>query len=175
MKRARDWAVLICMTAAFAFSLVMFQRAVGYASPWFGLMAMFDVLGTVAMMRPIFLLKLPGFLRKTYAWEAKGILGVRAFGALLRGTLLRYLNTLVYLSRAHDIAAVIAQIEAAELAHYLAVIVLTPYIVLAYRDHSWSAAACLTAVQIGVNVYPILHLRWTRIRLGNVAARQAKA
>jgi Glycosyl-4,4'-diaponeurosporenoate acyltransferase len=170
MKRARDWIVLIVMVAAFVFSLAMIRRMVGYASPWFGLMLMFDVLGTVAMARPLYLPRLPGFLRTTYAWETASCkaLGVRAFGSLLRGTILRYLNPMVYLGRLHDVGAVFAQIESAEVAHYLAAIVLLPYIVLACRDGQWIALALLVAAQLAFNVYPILHLRWTRIRLGSL-------
>jgi hypothetical protein len=176
-QKVRDVAALVAVTAAFAGSLAMFRMAVGVASPWFGLTAMFCVLGVIAFARPLFLLRLPGFLRKARAGEARGALyealRVPAFGALLRRTPLRGLNPMVYLSRnPDDPSAVLAQVESAEAAHLLAAAVLVPYVVHACVLRRWSAVAWLMAVQLGLNLYPILHLRWVRIRLGRLHQRE---
>ena|SRR5579863_4609535 len=99
MEKLRDLMVLLGVAAVFAMSLAMLRRAVGLTSPWFAVMVMFNFLGLIAFARPLFLLRLPGFLRKERKWEMKGnkALGVPVFGALLRRTPLRYLNPLVYL------------------------------------------------------------------------------
>jgi hypothetical protein len=124
-----------------------------------------------------FALRLPSFLRKARAWETKGALykalGVPVFGALLRRTPLRLLNPVVYLSRYPDDPFILrAQLESAEAAHLLAAALIAPYIIYAYVQSWSSAVAWLMVVQIGFNVYPILHLRWTRIRLNRLHERK---
>ena len=175
MKKLRDLIVLLVVAAAFAVSLAMLRRAVGLASPWFAVMVMFNFLGLIAFARPLFLLKLPGFLRKERGWETKGriykTLLVPAFGALLRRTPLRYLNPLVYLKQDSDPSIVQAQIESAEAAHLLATAVLVPYLVYACVQGWWSAVAWVMVVQIGFNLYPILHLRWARVRINRLHGR----
>lgn len=171
MKKLRDLIVLLLVIAAFGISLELIRRLVGIASPWFGAMLMLDVTGLAAVARPVYLLRLPNFLRKPRAWDREGqlytSLGVPAFGALLRNTPLRHLNSNVYLRRyAGNVAAVLAQIEAAEAAHCLAAVVLVPYIVYAIVQGGWLATVALLAVQIAYNVYPVLHLRMVRMRLG---------
>ncbi|MGZ5036468.1 MAG: glycosyl-4,4'-diaponeurosporenoate acyltransferase CrtO family protein [Usitatibacter sp.] len=169
-------AALVSIAVAFAVSLVMLRNAVGVASPWFGLMIMFDVLGLIAFARPLFLLRMPSFLRKARAWETRGTLykalRVPAFGMLLRRTPLRALNPTVYLGpQSGDPSVVLAQLESAEAAHLLAAVVIVPYIVHAWIQRWWSAVAWLVVAQIGFNVYPILHLRWARIRLKRLQER----
>jgi hypothetical protein len=169
MKKLRDIIVLLAVGAAFALSLLLFQRAVGLKSPWFGLMVMLDFLGMVAFARPLFLLRLPDFLRTGGEWDMQGrlykALRVPVFGALLRRTPLRHLNPLVYLKQYPDPVVVQAQIESAEVAHLLAAALLVPYIVYACAQGWWTAAVWLMVVQIGGNLYPIWHLRWTRFRI----------
>jgi hypothetical protein len=169
--------ILAATLAAFAFSLEMIRRVVGAASPWFGLQLMLCVLGVVAMARPLFLPRVPGPLRTTRPWERHPAhyrrLLVPAFGALLRRTPLRYLNIEVYLhAAAGDGYAVRAQVEAAEAAHWLAGLVLLPYLALAAMERRWGALAVLAAVQVVGNLYPILHLRWTRLRLDAALERR---
>jgi hypothetical protein len=176
MKKLRDIVVLIVMAAMFAFSTAMIRQVIGIASPWFGVMIMLDFLGLVAFARPLFVLRLPGFLRKVRGWEAKGALykalHVPAFGVLLRRTPLRYLNPMVYLSRDADgPAVVLAQLESAEAAHLVAAALLVPYMVLAYVQSSIAVLAWFTVAQIVFNLYPILHLRWARIRLTRLHQR----
>jgi hypothetical protein len=173
-------AILVFSVAAFAFSLAMVRGLVGVASPWFGLLLMMCVLGTAAMARPLFLPRMPPPLRRIRAWERQPgnyrRLLVPAFGSLLRRSPLRYLNSDVYLaSRTRDAGAVRAQVEAAEAAHLWAGLVLLPYVVHAALERRWGAAAALAAVEVAANLYPILHLRWTRLRLdGALGRRQQK-
>ena len=168
--------ILLAVAAAFAVSLSMFRCAVGLASPWFALIVMLDFLGLVAFARPLFVFGLPGFLRKEREWERNGelyrALRVPAFGTLLRRTPLRYLNPLVYLKQSPDPSVVQAQIESAETAHLLAGALLVPYMVHACFKGWWAAVACVAIVQVGLNLYPILHLRWARSRLNRLRDRR---
>jgi hypothetical protein len=171
-KKLRDFGVLFTVGAAFVFSLAMFRQVIGGASPWFGLLVMFDFLGLVAFARPLIRLRLPALLRGPWEWERVGgiyeALRVPEFGALLRRTPLRYLNTLVYLKRNLSPSIVGAQIESAEAAHFLAAVIVLPYMAYACGDRRWGAVAGLALVQIGFNLYPIMHLRWARFRIGRL-------
>jgi glycosyl-4,4'-diaponeurosporenoate acyltransferase len=175
MSNVRDLTVLSLVAASFAASLILFRRAVGLTSPWFGVILMLSVLGVVAFVRPLFHLKLPGFLRKTRSWEARGrlynVLGVQAFGTLLRRAPLRQLNPLVYMTRFADPTVVRAQIESAEAAHVLAAGFLIPHMVYACVHRWWAAMVWLLIVQVALNFYPILHLRWARIRIDRFQER----
>ena len=175
MKRLRDLPVLLVVAGVFVISLGLFRGAVGFMSLWFGVMVMLTCLGLVAVARPLFLLKLPCFLRKEREWEMKGrlyrALRVPAFGSLLRRTPLRYLNPMVYLTRFPDPSLVQAQIESAEASHVLAAAIVVPYMVHAYVQNWWGGLALLMVIQIVLNVYPILHLRWVRIRINRLQGR----
>lgn len=166
--------IFMAMVAAFAFALLMLRQVLGVASPWFGLVLMFIATGVVAMVRPIFLPRLPRFLREIRPWEAKGdvyrALGVPGFGTLLRRPPLRSFNTLVYLGNGQEPSMVIRQVEAAEVAHVAAGIVLLPYLVIAVRQRQVAALAVLLAFEVFFNAYPTMHLRWTRFRLDRIAA-----
>jgi hypothetical protein len=175
MKKLRDIIVFAIVAIGFAVCMAMFRRAFGFTSVWFSLMVMANFLGLVAFARPLFRLKLPGFLRNERAWEIKGriykTLRVPAFGALLRRTPLRYLNPLVYFKQHPDASIVQAQLESAEAAHVFAAALLVPYMFYASVHGLWTAAASLTVFQIIFNLYPIMHLRWVRIRINRLHRR----
>src|SRR4029077_20454409 len=94
--------LLVATVLAFGVSMLMMQRAVGLASPWMALMAVFCFLGLAKVADPIYALKVPASGRELRPWESRGAvyrkLGVPGFGALLRNTPLRVLNTTVYVS-----------------------------------------------------------------------------
>jgi hypothetical protein len=170
MKKSRDILILLFVAGAFGITLNLFRQAVGYKSPWFVLIVMFDFLGLVAFARSLFLLPLPQFLQEVRTWEADGRLyravGVPAFGVLLSRTPLRYLQPLVYLNRSpRNPLAVQNQIKGAEAAHFWAGALIIPYMIYACTQNWWSVVAWFTVVQIIGNLYPILHLRWVRGRL----------
>jgi hypothetical protein len=177
MKRLADTVVLLAVVSMFAVSLALFRRAFSLTSPWFGLMVMLTFLGLIAFARPLIRLRLPKFLRTEREWEMNGrlykALRVPTFGALLRRSALRHLNPLVYLKQDSDRSIVEAQIEAAEAAHFLAGGLLVPYILYACARGWWAAVAWLMVVQIGGNLYPILHLRWVRVRIGRLRYKAA--
>ena len=179
MKKLRDIFILFAVTVAFGFSLFMFRRAVGFTSPWFALTTMLCFLGLVAFARPLFILKLPSFLRTVRVWEMRSrlyrVLGIPAFGELLRRTPLRYLQPLVYLKRyPGDPTMVQTQIEGAEAAHFWAAALVIPYMVYACVQNWWGVTFWFMIVQVVGNVYPILHLRWVRGRLTRVIAKKLR-
>jgi len=174
-KRSNSILLLTSTAVLFAVTLVVFGKVVGVASPWFALVVMLDLLGLIALGRPLFLLRMPGPLRTLRAWELRGRLyrrlAVPAFGALLRRTPLRYLNPDVYLGKSRDdFANVIAQLEGAETAHFWAGMLITPYIAYACSRQWWDVVGWFVLLQVLGNLYPVLHLRWARARLGRLLA-----
>ena len=176
MHKLRDLVVLSVAAAGFAASLLMFRRAVGIGSPWFGLVVMLSALGLIALARPFFLLRRPAAVRRNRAWEVRGGLyqaaGVRLFGTVLRRTPLRYLNQFVYLAGSATPSMVRAQAESAEAAHLVAGALLIPHMVYACVQKWWGTLAWLTMVQALGNLYPILHLRWVRARIDRFHGRR---
>ena len=169
--------ILLMVGTAFGISLNMTRRVVSLASPWFALLTMFCVLGLVAFARPLFPISVPSWLRELRPWEVKGRLyrglGVPAFGKLLRRAPLRFLQPLVYLKRyPGDPAKVQTQIEGAEAAHFWAATLILPYMVYFCFQNWWHVIFWFMVVQVIVNVYPILHLRWVRGRLRQVIDRK---
>jgi hypothetical protein len=123
---------------------------------------------------------MPGPLRAIRTWEAGGgvyrALRVPAFGRLLRQTPLRYFNTDVYFSQGRrDVAGVLAQVEAAEAAHFWAGVLVAPYMVLAAFRGAWDAVCWVALAQVAINAYPVMHLRLVRHRLGMLASRLSKS
>lgn len=174
-SRPAAWAVLAIALAAFAFSLHLVRREIGLASPWFGLLLMFCVLGAFALARPVFVPRMPSPLRAIRGWEpaADRLLRVSELGGLLKRPPLRYLNPDVHLKRQQgDARAVNAQVEGAEAAHFWAAWVLVPYIADAAVGRRWGALAALLATEIAMNAYPILHLRLTRARIDGLLLRR---
>jgi len=181
VSRLRDIARLLAVAAAFGGSAFLFSRAThfNFASPWFGMIAMLCFLGLAAVARLLFLPRMPRWLRTPRHWEVSGriyrMLGVAAFGALLRRTPLRRLNAQVYLRRyPGDPAMLSAQLEAAEAAHFWAAALIVPYMAYACVQARWDVFFCFAVVQIAGNVYPILHLRWVRGRLARVREKLPK-
>lgn len=163
------------LRALFALVMILtiaaFGWVVGLASPWFGLIASFSVLGLLDLAMPYIQLRLPKSLREVRPWEVRGsvyrALGVPVFGAILRGTPVRLLNQQVYVGVSpRRLGIVRSHIEYAEAAHFWGGLVTVPYLVIAWGQ-GWKVA--FTAVMffnLIVNAYPIFHLRSARARIG---------
>jgi hypothetical protein len=146
-------------------------------SPSYGLLVTASVFGVAAFGRKLFLLKMPFGLRVLHDWEKRGVIyrntGVVGFGVILRRTPLRYLQPLVYLHRQPgEMAAVLAQIEGAEAAHFWGALVLMPYVVYAGIQRRWGVVLGLIVIQLVANLYPLCHLRWVRYRLNKVLSKK---
>lgn len=169
-RTVRDVAVFVATALAFAVSFVMLGQVIGRDSPWLGLLLMFYFLGLAKVAEPLYRLRLPAAIRALHPWERDGTisrrLAVPAFGAMLRDTPLRHLNSSVYVAAAaRDLAKLQRQVESGEAAHLYAAALFMPYIAyVAWRGFVREAAIFLL-VQIVFNVYPILHLRSVRARL----------
>lgn len=173
MSRYRDITLRLLAVLAILGALVMLARATAISSPWFAVIAAFVLLGLLDLARPYLTLRLPSGLMRSRDWELRGTLmrraGIVTFGRILRRTPLRLLNTKVYLAAAAgDSAAVRAQIDSAEAAHFWAGLCTVPYLVLAFVRGWWPSLVALLIFDVLVHVYPILHLRWVRIRLQQV-------
>jgi len=161
----------------------MLRQVIGSDSPWLGLLLMFYFLGLAKVAEPIYTLRMPGSLRAIRPWEQEGALYRRLlvpqFGDLLRNTPLRVLNLAVYVKKSRpDLRTLSRYVEAAEASHFWAAVLFTPYIAYLFlKGRSWVAGFFLL-VQVLFNVYPVLHLRVVRDRLGRhldkVHHRQAR-
>jgi hypothetical protein len=178
MRRRQGWLAFVAVTAGFALAFVTARRAldVELTSPWFVLAAMICFLGWMSTARPLFLPRLPQWLRTVRSWEGRRgpyrVLGVPAFGAMLRRTPIRLLNLDVYLSRSpRDPAGLAAQLEAAEAAHLWDAVLVVPYMVYAGAERWWAVVCWFVVLQLVANVYPILHLRTARSRLQRALGR----
>ena len=178
MRRAR-WLRALALAAVlltFGASFALLSEVIGIHSPWLILLLMFYFLAVAKVAEPLFVLRMPGWLRPLRPWERDGgayrRLGVLGFGRLLRHSPLRYLNAAVYLDRGRrDPAAVRVKAEASEASHFWAAVLFAPYVAYAALEGMWSVAAGFLLAQWVVNVYPILHLRYVRGRLDRVIRR----
>jgi len=167
-------AVLAGTAVAFGFSIFMFQQVVGWSSPWMVLLLFACFLGLAKMAEPVYMLKLPAGIREVRPQESRVYagLGVPQFGALLRNTPLRFLNTTVYVSRGRsDVARIARQVESAEAIHFWGAIALVPYLAACVFHGKWNVLAAFAAVQVLGNAYPIMHLRSVRGRLDRLLVR----
>lgn len=181
MSTPGAWLRFLAVAALYGGAFYVWRRAMPFslASPWFVLVAMICFLGLAFTARPLTRIRMPGPLRAIRAWEAGGglyrALCVPAFGRLLRRTPLRYFNTDVYFSQGRrDVAGVLAQVEAAEAAHFWAAALVAPYMVLVALRGAWDAVFWVTLAQVAINAYPVMHLRLVRHRLGTIASRLSK-
>jgi hypothetical protein len=179
VKKSANIIIFLAALISFAVSLNLFRQSFGINSPWFALLAMFCVLGVAALGRGIFRLRPPRSFRTLRAWERQGHiyrrLGVPLFGVFLRNTPLRHLNAEVYIHRRDiDFSAIQIQLEMAEAAHLWAAFLLMAYIIYALAQTLWRVAIAFLVIELLLNVYPILHLRYTRNRLSEFAFKARK-
>lgn len=163
----------------FGVSFVLLARVIGARSPWLGLLAMFYFLGLAKVAGPLVKLRMPKALRNVAPESTTNRvyrrLGVRAFGTLLRRTPLRYLNPTVYLVNERlDFARLKIQAQSAEASHFWAAVLFTPYIAYVWARGRVAEALLFVVIQVAFNVYPILHLRLVRARLGAVERAHAR-
>jgi hypothetical protein len=160
--------VFCAVAIAFAVCFAMLRQVLGGDSPWLGLLLMFYFMGLAKVGEPLFVLRMPKFLRGVRTWESLGFayrrLGVQRFGRMLRETPLRFLNASVY-RRDRDLQSLYRQAASAEATHFWAAVLFTPYIAFVCVRGHLGAGAFFLLVQVLFNIYPILHLRLLRGRL----------
>jgi hypothetical protein len=158
----------------------MLGQVIGMHSPWLILLLMFYFLAIAKVAEPLLRMHMPRSLYPIRDWEREGTwlrrLRVFSFGRVLRHTPLRFCNSNVYLSRQkRDLSRVLMHIESAEATHFWAAVLFTPYIVYAAFQKLWLIVAVFLIVQVLFNIYPILHLRYTRSRLQRSARARIRA
>jgi hypothetical protein len=163
----------IALGVAIVAGLALWGCAAGPDSPWFATTAGFTLLGLLDLARYFVRLSPPlGGIRR---WEARStlyrILGLRAFGRLLRRPPLRLLNRHVYRIASRDGNRLLRELEGAEAAHTIALLLVGVYLALAALEGWWRAFAGLAVLNLAVNLYPILHLRLSRARVAALLAR----
>ena len=166
----------IVVAAFFGFCDVMWVRVVGIRSPWLGLFSMFYFMGIAKSAEPQLLFRMPSALRTVgpdlARRDRQDRWGIRRFGALLRNTPLRYLNSAVYRTgREQSFSALSRRLESAEAIHFWAAVLFTPYIVYILSRGLLAEAGLFVLIQLAFNLYPILHLRLVRARLSRFQAR----
>jgi hypothetical protein len=159
-------------------SVAAFAYVVGIASPYFAFTASLCLLGLFDLLRPLVRIRLPKAIRRVHPGEARTalyrVMGVPAFGALLRKTPLRMLNRRVYLEGGpKDLPKILMQIEDAEAAHFWSGLATTPYLLLAWSRGWWDSFVVVAVFNVVANLYPILHLRSVRTRLERAAHRRS--
>ena len=180
MRPLLAWARLLAVAAGYAAAFVAFRRFMPFsvASPWFVLVAMVCFLGLAFVAQPIVMIRMPRPLRAIRAWEAGGgrvyrALGVQAYGRLLRRTPLRLFNVDVYLHNGlRDSVTVGAELEAAEASHFWAAVLVAPYMAYLVLHAMWTPLVWIALAQVLINLYPIMHLRLTRHRLGALVSKR---
>jgi hypothetical protein len=167
---AGAYVALIATALVFGVSFFMLQRVIGLDSPWLGLLSIFYFLALAKVAEPIGTLKMPGGLRAIRRERERRLyrkLLVPQFGKLLRDTPLRALNLAVYLRKGRpDLRELYRSVEAGEASHFWAAVLFTPYIAYVLLTGRPFVALVFVVVQVLFNVYPILHLRMVRDRLG---------
>lgn len=173
MRAWRNLVKLAVMAIMFGVCFVMLASVMGIRSPWLGLLLMFYFMGLAKVAEPLFMLRMPHAFRTVDPRLAKhgiyGWLGVRGFGTLLRNTPLRYLNSSVYRGGGkRSLAELNRKVESTEAIHFWAAILFMPYILYIWSRGFIAETVLFALVQVGFNVYPILHLRIVRARLSRV-------
>lgn len=161
---------MAAVSASIACSIYVLAQAVGWSSPWLALTAAFCILGIMDLLRSLVAIRLPSMLDRPRAWEIRGTVyrqaGVIVFGQLLRNTPLRFLNRRVYLAatRGH-LARLRAETCWAEAVHFWAAGFTLITIIATGVIGWWRSATALSVFLVAAHVYPMLHLRWVRIRI----------
>jgi hypothetical protein len=163
----------IALAAGIVVGLALWGYAAGPDSPWFAASAGFTLLGLLDLARYFVRLSPPlGGVRR---WERRSalyrVLGVRAFGRLLRRPPLRFLDRHVYRVASQDGKRLLRELEGAEAAHTIAFVLVGVYMGLAAVEGWWRAFAGLAILNLAGNLYPILHLRLSRARVTALPAR----
>lgn len=166
----------IALAVAIVAALTAWGYAAGVDSPWFAASAGFTLLGLLDLSRHF--VRLPPILGHARPWEARSrayrLLGVQAFGSLLRRPPFRLLNRRVYRVATRNFQGLVRELEEAEASHTIAFLLVALYMVLAAGKGWWPAFAGLATLNLAANLYPILHLRLARARLATLAGRRAR-
>lgn len=175
----RGFTVLSIGTASFGFAWMEFSKTLPAHSGINAAVAMMVLTGWAAVLNSVVSLPVPYILQtvrvREFAILRSPWSGVRLFGAILRGTPLRRLGGRVFLSEAgRDVPTVLAGIRAAQAVHVWAIVFCVPLLIFWAARARWQWIFWALAVQVMLNLYPILHLRFVSFRLAEYVKRKGK-
>lgn len=172
------WLRLIAVAVGYVLAFVVARRwlSVSVTSPAFVVIAMVCALGLAAVAAPVIPIRMPAALRPVRPWEGRrgpyAWLGVPAFGRMLRRTPLRLLNTHVYVeTTGRENSGLEVRLESAEASHVWVALLVVPYMAYLVARAEWLALFWVTAAQVAWNLYPVMHLRQARFRVGRLTRR----
>lgn len=177
-SRLRRAIILVVGTMASVCALIAFSKAFGAQSPLYAVTAMTSITGWAALVNSAAHLPLPRFLlvprRGELSFLRSPCMGVRWFGKGLKNTPLRHLGGRVFLAeRGANPRTVLEGIREAQAVHHWALLLSCPWLVYWAAQGRWAAALCALAIHTPLNVYPILHLRYTTCRIEEHLTRAA--
>lgn len=167
------------LTVIFTVTFPAVYKTMGGGSAVFAFVVTLAPMGLFRFVHQVQGFGTPAYFKRLRAWEHSAArqrtLGVLAWGWALRHSPLRLLNSVVYLKRRPDSPGfVLAQVQAAEACHFWAFFAALPYLAHATLNRWWAAVVVACVVETVGNVYPYLHLRYTRSRLSDFMVRSAK-
>ena len=175
-NRLRGAAVLVVGTLATVCALLAFHTAFRDHPQVNAAVVMMLVTGWVSVLHSVLPLPLPQSMLRVgmgeFALLRARWSGVRTFGALLRHTPLRRLGGQVFLAGVNrDPMVVLRGLHNAEVVHIWALLLCCPWFVLWVFRGQWACVASGLAVNVLINIYPVLHLRYVTWRIEHYAAR----
>jgi len=178
-QETKDIAVLVMWCAVFTVTLPFLYKTLGGASPGFAFIVTLAPMGVMRYVHPVRRVGTPSFFHRLRDREYRPArarrIGLVAFAWFLRHSPLRLLNTSVYLRRwPGSPALVLTHVLEAEASHFWAFFAAMPYLAFALFHGWWAGFTVGWAVQICGNIYPYLHLRYTRSRLDAVIAHSVE-
>ncbi|MCU0787862.1 MAG: hypothetical protein MUC91_06675 [Verrucomicrobia bacterium] len=179
-NRLREAAVLVVGTFATVCALLAFNQAFRDHPQVNAAVVLMLVAGWVSVLHSVVPLPLPRSMLRVrmgeFAFLRARWSGVRTFGALLRNTPLRRLGGQVFLAGANrDATAVLRGLHSAEVVHIWAFLLCCPWFVLWGVRGQWACLVSGFAVNVLINVYPVLHLRYVTWRIEQFAARMRRS
>jgi len=171
------WTVFLVGTAASFCALMAFSKAFTRHPALHGVVIMILMTSWVSVVHAVVPLPLPRSVLKVRAGEFNllraPISGVRSFGLLLRNTPLRHLGGPVFLlaGASRDPKRVLPGVLAAESVHIWALLVSGPWLGFWLIQEHWLSLFWGMAVQVPLNIYPVLHLRYVTWRLERCSSR----
>ncbi|HVV71670.1 MAG TPA: hypothetical protein VHI52_09255 [Verrucomicrobiae bacterium] len=173
--KGRHVAVSVVGTAACVCALWAFNRAFGTRSCAYAAMVSIVTTGWAAVIQPLLTPLVPWRLLRVRAAEFVILQarwnGVRMFGDILRRTALRSLGGRVYLYKTGDARAVLRGLREAQAVHLAGLLFSCPWLAWWGVQQWWQSIACAVAVQVPLNVYPVLHLRYVTWRVERFLAK----
>lgn len=178
-QQLKGAVAVVMLTAIFATSFAAVYKVFGGGSSAVAFLATMAPMGLLRFVQQVHGFGTPAYFQRLRDWEHSAArqrkLGVLAWAWTLRHSPLRWLNSLVYLRRRPESPAfVLAQVQAAEACHFWAFFAALPYLAYAVLHTWWTAVLVVCVVQVFGNVYPYLHLRYTRARLSGFIIRSTE-